>query len=98
MTLARLAGVRAASAKLIDSAGTPVTLVMRFDRTESGQRIPYASAATLLGVDPGEAAEHSYTELVDASGATAPTPKRTSRSCGDESRSPSSSPMSMTTC
>lgn len=30
-----------------------------------GGRIPYVSAATLLGADPADAQEHSYTEIVD---------------------------------
>ncbi|HTE18244.1 MAG TPA: HipA domain-containing protein, partial [Armatimonadota bacterium] len=37
----------------------------RFDR-EAGGRIPYVSAATMLGVDRGDPSEHTYGEIVDA--------------------------------
>ena len=50
----------------MDSDGVPVALIRRFDRTSGGRRIPYVSAATLLGVDPAGAQEHFYTEIVDA--------------------------------
>jgi serine/threonine-protein kinase HipA len=41
-------------------------LIRRFDRTAEGRRLLYVSAATLLGVDPAGAQEHSYVEIVDA--------------------------------
>lgn len=66
MQLAKRAGVRAAEARLVDSDGVPVALIRRFDRTEDGARIPYVSAATLLGADLADSQEHSYTEIVDA--------------------------------
>jgi serine/threonine-protein kinase HipA len=66
MTLARRAGIDAAPARLIDSAGTPVALIERFDRPPSGGRLMYISAATMLGAEPGDHGEHAYTELVDA--------------------------------
>lgn len=66
LTLAREAGINAARARLIDSEGTPVALIRRFDRPDEGGRLMYISAATMLGVDAGEANEHSYTEIVDA--------------------------------
>lgn len=66
MQLAKAAGIRAADTQLVDSAGVPVTVVRRFDRTGSGKRLMYVSAATLLGVEATDAAEHAYTELVDA--------------------------------
>ncbi len=66
MQLARAAGLRVADARLVDSDGVPVTLIRRFDRTPGGGRIPYVSAATLLGADPAEPQEHFYTEIVDA--------------------------------
>ncbi|MBN9235731.1 phosphatidylinositol kinase [Mesorhizobium hungaricum] len=65
MTLARKAGVDAAEARLVNSDGVPVALIRRFDRTRDGGRLMYVSAATMLGADPGDASEHSYTELVD---------------------------------
>lgn len=64
--LARRAGINAATAGLIDSEGTPVAIIRRFDRPEGGGRLMYISAATMLGAEPGDAGEHAYTELVDA--------------------------------
>lgn len=75
LTLARAAGITAATARVMDSDGIPVALIRRFDRTSDGGRIPYVSAATLLGVDAADATEHTYTEMVDAirrHGAAAP--------------------------
>jgi len=66
MQLARASGLRVADARLVDSDGVPVALIRRFDRAGSGARIPYVSAATLLGVDPADSQEHFYTEIVDA--------------------------------
>jgi len=66
MRLASASGLQVAQARLVDSDGVPVALIRRFDRTGSGGRIPYVSAATLLGVDPADPQEHFYTELVDA--------------------------------
>jgi len=64
LKLARAAGIQAAEARLVESAGAFVALIRRFDRTSDGRRLMYASAATLLGGDDGR--EHSYTEIVDA--------------------------------
>lgn len=66
MQLAKAAGISAADTRLVDSDGVPVTLVQRFDRTADGKRLLYVSAATLLGVERGDAQEHYYTEIVDA--------------------------------
>jgi serine/threonine-protein kinase HipA len=66
MQLAKACGLRVAAARLVSSDGVPVAVIRRFDRAEGGGRIPYQSAATLLGVDPAGAQEHFYTELVDA--------------------------------
>ncbi len=66
MQLAKAAGLRVAESRVVDSDGVPVALIRRFDRTEGGGRIPYVSAATLLGVDPAESREQFYTEIVDA--------------------------------
>ncbi len=62
LRLARRAGISAAEARVVMSDDIPVALVRRFDRADGG-RIPYVSAATLMGVEPS--GEHSYTELVD---------------------------------
>lgn len=64
LKLAKAAGIQSAEARLVDSAGSPVALIRRFDRTADGRRLMYASAATLLGGDDGR--EHCYTEIVDA--------------------------------
>jgi serine/threonine-protein kinase HipA len=66
MQLAKASGLQVAEARLVDGDGVPVALIRRFDRTKAGQRIPYISAATLLGTDPAAAREHFYTEIVDA--------------------------------
>lgn len=66
LRLARKAGINAAEARLVDSDGAPVALIRRFDRTGDGARLMYVSAATMLGAEPGDPGEHSYTELVDA--------------------------------
>ncbi|MDD2762758.1 MAG: type II toxin-antitoxin system HipA family toxin [Opitutaceae bacterium] len=66
MTLARRAGIHVADARLVDSDGVPVALIRRFDRTLDGRRLMYVSAATLLGVEAGDATDHSYAEIVDA--------------------------------
>ncbi len=66
MHLAARAGIRVAEARLIHSGGMPVALIRRFDRRTDGSRIPYCSAATMLGVERDDPNEHSYTEIVDA--------------------------------
>jgi serine/threonine-protein kinase HipA len=66
LRLARQAGIDAAEARLVDSDGVPVALVRRFDRPEGGGRLMYVSAATMVGAEPGDPGEHSYTELADA--------------------------------
>lgn len=66
LQLANRAGITAAAARLIESDGAAVALIRRFDRTTDGRRIPYASAATLLGSPASDGREHFYTEIVDA--------------------------------
>jgi serine/threonine-protein kinase HipA len=66
LLLARNSGIDAAEARLVDSDGSPIALIRRFDRPDGGGRLMYISAATLLGVDTGDGSEHSYTEIVDA--------------------------------
>lgn len=65
LRVAREAGLRAAEATLVESEGLPVAIIRRFDRAD-GLRIPYISAATLLGVSPRDPEPHTYTEIVDA--------------------------------
>ncbi len=64
LRLARASGISAADARLISSDGAAIALIRRFDRPDAGGRLPYISAATLIGADTG-ASEHAYTELVD---------------------------------
>lgn len=65
MRLAKDAGIDAAAARLVSSEGEPVALIERFDRRDDGRRIPYLSAATMLGVETGDSDEHTYTEIID---------------------------------
>ncbi len=64
LRLAASAGIDAAEARIVESEGSPVALVRRFDRTVDGRRLMYVSAATMLGADH-EDAVHCYTEIVD---------------------------------
>ncbi len=66
LTLARKAGIDAASARIVKCEELPVALIRRFDRRSNGHRIMYLSAATMLGVEVTEPEEHTYTEIVDA--------------------------------
>lgn len=66
LRLAAHAKIRAAEARLVTSGGLPVALIRRFDRAPTGDRIPYASAATLLGAERNDPEVHTYTEIVDA--------------------------------
>lgn len=65
LRLARQSGINAAEARLVESDGVQVALVSRFDRARD-ERIPYISAATMLGVDTTAPGTHTYTEIVDA--------------------------------
>ena len=64
LTLARLAGIRAAEAELaLSSSDHPVALIKRFDR-RSGGRVPYISVRTAIqatGSEPGY-----YSDIADA--------------------------------
>ena len=66
LQLARRVGITTADARLIFSDGSPVALIRRFDRAPDGTRIPYCSAATLLGVNSRDSGPHFYTDIVDA--------------------------------
>jgi serine/threonine-protein kinase HipA len=66
LQLAKAAGINAADGRLIESDGSPVALIRRFDRLKGGKRVMYISAATMLGVERTDPEEHSYTEIVDA--------------------------------
>ncbi|MEJ1963044.1 MAG: type II toxin-antitoxin system HipA family toxin, partial [Gammaproteobacteria bacterium] len=64
LQLARNAGIETAEARLIDSDGSPVAIIRRFDREPAG-RLMYVSAATLLGAERSDPQEHAYTEIID---------------------------------
>jgi serine/threonine-protein kinase HipA len=66
MRLARAAGVDASDASLVMSDDIPVALIRRFDRAAGGARLMFISAATMLGVEEGDAEQHTYTEIADA--------------------------------
>jgi serine/threonine-protein kinase HipA len=66
LRLARRAGIDAAEARLVESDGTPVALIRRFDRPTGGGRLMYVSAATMIGAARDDPGDHSYTELADA--------------------------------
>lgn len=63
LTLARQAGIRVAEGRLVAAEGRTVAVITRFDR-EGARRIPFISAASLLGL-PHEGTG-SYTALAEA--------------------------------
>ncbi|GAB2859247.1 type II toxin-antitoxin system HipA family toxin [Pseudoduganella ginsengisoli] len=64
LRLASLAGIDAASARVVMVHSEPVAVIRRFDRTAEQARIPYISGTTLLQARRTD--EHAYTEVVDA--------------------------------
>ena len=62
MTLADKAGLNVSTARLQDVAGRSVALITRFDRRD-GQRIPFLSAMSLLGLNDGD--EATYTDIAE---------------------------------
>lgn len=66
--LAKKAGIKCASTKVITTSDKYHTLLSRrFDRTPEGKRIHFASAMTLLGFSDGDNAStgHGYLDIVD---------------------------------
>lgn len=66
--LAIKAGINAARTKVLSTGEKYHTLLsQRFDRTQEGKRIHFASAMTLLGLDDGDNATtgHGYPDIVD---------------------------------
>jgi serine/threonine-protein kinase HipA len=66
--LSTKAGINAASTRIISTDGKYHTLLSkRFDRTDEGRRIHFASAMTLLGLADGDNAGtgHGYLDIVD---------------------------------
>jgi len=62
LAVAREAGIRTAGYRLVSVGSQSVAVIERFDR-RGKLRIPFISAASLLGVDPGGGA--AYTRLCD---------------------------------
>ena len=62
LRLAAKAGLQVSAARLQDVAGRSVALITRFDRRE-GQRIPFLSAMSLLGLNDGDDA--TYTDIAE---------------------------------
>jgi serine/threonine-protein kinase HipA len=62
LTLASQAGIRTAEHQLVSVGPRKVSVITRFDRLE-GRRVPFISAATLLGLPQGESG--AYTQLAD---------------------------------
>lgn len=63
LQLARNAGIRTVEAQRVIVGSSSVTVISRFDRNGE-ERIPFLSAASLLGLDLG--ASGSYTQIADA--------------------------------
>ena len=66
--LAKKAGIDAATTKVLATGEKYHTLLSeRFDRTQEGKRIHFASAMTLLGLEDGDNATngHGYLDIVD---------------------------------
>lgn len=63
MSLARKAGINTADNQLVSVSGHSVSVITRFDRVD-GKRVPFISAASLLGLTSGEPG--SYTMVADA--------------------------------
>ncbi len=62
LTLAQQAGIQVAEHRLVPVSGNSVSVITRFDRA-GAKRIPFISAATLLGTPQGEPG--AYTMLAD---------------------------------
>jgi len=77
LRLARLAGIDAAPARIVEINGVAVAIIERFDRTPDSARIPYLSAASMLQASRQH--EHSYTEIADAIRANSPQPTADAR-------------------
>ncbi|MEN9485657.1 MAG: hypothetical protein RJB37_3537 [Pseudomonadota bacterium] len=72
--LAAAAGIDTAASRIVLCEEMPVALIRRFDRTSTGARVPYLSAASMLQASRHE--DHAYTEIADAIVATCADPAR----------------------
>lgn len=75
LEMAKIAGLNVAKHQLINPQGErPILLVKRFDRKDAN-RIPFASAMTLMSLDDESADDGSYIELADIIKKVSPQPK-----------------------
>ncbi|WP_157220840.1 type II toxin-antitoxin system HipA family toxin [Flavisphingomonas formosensis] len=74
MELARAAGIDVPVSYLHIVKKRPIFMMQRFDRDETGRRIPFMSALTALGASDGEV--RSYIELLDLLRRDGATPER----------------------
>lgn len=66
LRLAKKAGINAADARLLTINNTQIAIIKRFDRDLHGNRILYASAATILGAQTIDSNKlFTYTDIVD---------------------------------
>lgn len=65
--MARKVGIDVADTRIIPGGDYRILLSRRFDRTNDGERIHFASALTLLGLTDGDNAStgYGYTDIVD---------------------------------
>ncbi|HBN64088.1 MAG TPA: toxin HipA [Porphyromonadaceae bacterium] len=65
--MARKAGINVAETRIIPGGDYHILLSRRFDRTNNGRRIHFASGLTLLGLTDGDNAStgYGYTDIVD---------------------------------
>lgn len=66
LRLAAAAGINTAQGELLECEGVPIAMIKRFDRSKDGARIPYISAATMLGAETSDGNIHTYAEIVDS--------------------------------
>ena len=88
LQLASRAGITAAHSRLVECGDASVAVIKRFDR-DGSLRIPYISAATLLGTRVDDGINYTYEDVASAIRANGADAKVTSTNCGDVSRSPS---------
>lgn len=62
LTLASHSGIQAAKARVVDSRGTPVAVISRFDR-HAGKRLMYLSAKSLL--QASRVRQYTYVDIAD---------------------------------
>lgn len=63
LTIAKSAGINAASARVIETKSVPVALISRFDRCH-GQRLMYLSARSLMQARPNQ--QYTYVDIANA--------------------------------